>query len=63
MDCSAVLLVRDAFHHRLWTSIRTSGGRAGAGPIRIDYLPLHGAHASLRARADLCSGDHHHADT
>ncbi len=36
--------------------------RAGAGPIRIDHVPIHGAHPSLCHRAHLYSGNNHHAD-
>src|SRR5438093_969334 len=61
MDGAAVLLVRDAIHDRLRPGFRIAGRRPRSGPVWISNLQIHGAHSSVRDRAHLYPGDHHHA--
>ena len=51
------------FTTRFRVGFRIASGSAGPGSIWIDYLQVHGAHTTLRCRADIYSGDDHHADT
>ncbi len=62
LDRATVLFVRDSIHPRVRVGVRIASRRPGAGPIWIDHLQIHGAHPPIRGRADLYSGDDHHAD-
>jgi len=63
LDGATILFFCDAIYDRLRAGLRIASGSAGAGPIWIDYLQVHGAHTALRRGVDLYSGDDHHADT
>jgi len=63
LDRATILFFRNSVHDRLRVGFRIASGGAGPGSIWIDHLQIHGAHTTLRCRADFYSGDDHHADT
>jgi Tat protein translocase TatC len=63
LDGATILFLCDAIYNRFRVGFRIASGSAGLGSIWFDYLQVHGAHTTLRCRADIYSGDDHHADT